>query len=225
MRFSFSVHCLLFLRACVLGTCLPQAFSRRDEPSPQQVQSFFVPSYGVSAGGHSSAARGWNSWGLQANPLTNYAGWVFDDYHLLQQCGLITTTPGFDYYCSIDDGWSAKGGDRYGRTVPDENVFATTGSLKNFSDQIHALGLKVGVYTLPGALQADASATVENTSITVGDILDPKSPIYNSRQAFNWGADGVQQWHDSVVKNFASMSVVQVDPLPPCTERSLVALT
>ena len=205
MRFSFSVHHLLLFNLYALGACLPQGSPKSDDSTVHQVQPFFVPSYAVSAGGYSSAARGWNSWGLQANPLTNYAGWVFDDYHFLQQCGLIATTPGFDYYCSIDDGWSAKGGDHYGRTVPDDNVFSTTGSLKNFSDQIHDLGLKVGIYLLPGALQVDAGATIENTSITIGDILDTKSPIYNSRQAFNWSADGVQQWHDSVVRNLASM--------------------
>ena len=204
MPFHSFIQCLLL---SVLGGCILRAVSSTDTVSPHQTQPFFVPTYGVSAGGHSSSARGWNSWGLQANPLTNYAGWVFDDYHLLQQCASIVTTPGFDYLCSIDAGWSAEGGDLHGRVVPDKRVFSYTGSLANFSDQIHKMGLKVGVYLIPGAFQADVSATIENTNITIAEILDSESPSYFSRHTFRWDADGVQQWHDSVVSNLVSMRV------------------
>lgn len=40
----------------------------------------YVPFYGSSANGHRAPARGWNSFGLQANPLVARAsGFVFDD--------------------------------------------------------------------------------------------------------------------------------------------------
>ena len=72
------------------------------------------------------------------------------------------------------------------------------------------MGMKVGIYLLPGALLADAETIIEDTNITIGEVLDYKSPSYFSRRAFNWSADGVQQWHDSVVKNLASMSVTRI---------------
>ena len=198
MSFQSLLCCLLLLK-------VPSILADQSELSISQPQPFSVIQYGTSAGGHTSSARGWNSWGLQANPLSNYGGWKFDDYHFLQQCSLLVPEPGFDYYCSIDSGWSVDGGDEYGRIMPKESIFSTTGSLANFSAQIHAMGLKVGIYLLPGAFVVDANATIENTTITIGEILDPESPIYYSRRAFNWTADGVQQWHDSVVKNLASM--------------------
>lgn len=69
---------------------------------------------------------------------------------------------------------------------------------------MHSHGYKVGVYLLPGAFVADGGITIENTIIKIDDVLDA-NVTYNLRQAFNRGADGVQQWHDSVVCNLASM--------------------
>jgi len=207
MKFHFCMICLLRFIVLISEASRSQSFVTRPEPSARQTKPFSVPTYNVSAGGFSSAARGWNSWGLQANPLTNYAGFVFNDYHFLQQCGLIVTTPGYDYYCSIDSGWSADQGDEYGRFVEDKSIFSTTGSLANFSDQIHGMGMKVGIYLLPGAFEVDAGTTIENTTLKIGDILDYETPSYFSRRAFNWSADGVQQWHDSVIKHLASVSV------------------
>ena len=171
-----------------------------------QTQPFFVPTYATSAGGFSTAARGWNSFGLQANPSTyKTAGFEFNDYHFAQQCDLMVLTTGFDYYCSIDSGWSLNGGDQYGRIVPDNaNIFTWYKSLAGFADHAHSQGYKVGIYLLPGAFVGDGETTIENTTIKIGDVLDT-SVTYNLRQAFNWGADGVQQWHDSVVCNLASM--------------------
>lgn len=40
------------------------------ELSSVQRQPFFIPTYATSTGGFSTAARGWNSFGLQANPST-----------------------------------------------------------------------------------------------------------------------------------------------------------
>lgn len=183
-------------------------------------QPFTVPTYkATSANGKNSSARGWNSFGLQANGGTHGAAkWDFNDYHFQDQCQYIVTAPGYDYYCSIDSGWSLNGGDQYGRIVPDnQNIFSTTGSLQKFADWAHAKGLKVGVYLLPGALQADTDKTIEETSIKLGEVLDQTwNPAYSLRLPFkDWNADGVQQWHDSVVRNLASMSV---DSPPPPME-------
>lgn len=168
-------------------------------------QPFSVPTYGNSANGHPSAVRGWNSFGLQANSKQLYgnAGFDFNDYHFAQQCDLLQTQPGYDYVCSIDSGWSTTGGDQYGRITEDPKIFSWFHSLKGLGDHLHSKGLKLGVYLLPGSVANDRSATIENTSIKLGDVQDTKYWYY-ARYSFQWGKDGVQQWHDSQIKYLAA---------------------
>lgn len=47
-------------------------------------------------------------------------------------------------YINLDDGWSTMARDADGNLVPDPNKFPN--GMKNVSDQIHALGLKFGLY-------------------------------------------------------------------------------
>ncbi|KAF4301372.1 alpha-galactosidase [Botryosphaeria dothidea] len=47
-------------------------------------------------------------------------------------------------YVNLDDGWSTMARDSDGNLVPDPNKFPN--GMKNVSDQIHALGLKFGLY-------------------------------------------------------------------------------
>lgn len=47
-------------------------------------------------------------------------------------------------YVNLDDGWSTTARDSDGNLVPDPNKFPN--GMKNVSDQIHALGLKFGLY-------------------------------------------------------------------------------
>lgn len=194
----------------VMGVPFTKRLSNTTILATIQTQPFFIPTYATSAGGFSGAARGWNSFGLQANPSTyKTAGFDFNDYHFAQQCDLVVLISGYDYYCSIDSGWSLNGGDQYGRIVPNNaNIFTWYKSLAGFADHAHSQGYKVGIYLLPGAFVGDGGTSIENTTIKIGDVLDT-SVMYNLRQAFIWGAEGVQQWHDSVVCNLASMSVVQ----------------
>lgn len=166
---------------------------------------FYIPFYDASANGHTCPARGWNSFGLQANPATwAVAGFDFNDYHFAQQCNLIVTRPGYDYYCSIDSTWSEDGGDQFGRIQPNASKFNTYG-FKGLADYLHNKGLKIGVYLLPGAFESDQGITIEDTNIKLGDVLDFNTPGYNLRRTFQWGKDGVQQWHDSVIKNLFSL--------------------
>ena len=172
-------------------------------------QPFYVPYYDATANGHQSAARGWNTFGLQANPSTNKAaGWDFNDYHFGQQCDLIVTQPGYDYVCSLDSGWSTTGGDIYGRITEDTTVFSSFGSLRAFGDHLHGKGLKLGIYLLPGSVANDRGVTIENTTIKLGDVQDSTQYFY-ARYSFQWGKDGVQQWHDSQVKYLASQYVAR----------------
>jgi alpha-galactosidase len=114
---------------------------------------------------------------------------------------LLNVTAGYTL-CSIDSGWSGNGGDEFGRLVPDTSVFPNLGEL---ADHLHVQGMQLGVYILPGAFSSDADVTVEGTDIQLGSLFDESQPSYNLRQTFDFSKDGVQQWHNSVVNNFASM--------------------
>ena len=133
-------------------------------------------------------------------------------------------TAGFDYYCSIDSGWSLNGGDQYGCIVPDNaNIFTRYKSLVGFAEHAHSQGYKVGISLLPGAFVGDGWVTIENTSIKIGDVFDT-SVTYNLRHAFNWAADGVQQWHDSVVCNKCESSFVALGSCAAGSSEELVSI-
>lgn len=156
-----------------------------------------VAAYGTSANGFTTPPRGWNTFGLQS--LGN--SFVLNQDNVQAQCDLLNVTAGYTL-CSIDSGWSGNGGDEFGRLVPDPSVFP---DLPGLADQLHNQGKLLGVYILPGPLSADANVTVEGTNIKLGTLFDTSQPSYNLRQTFDFSKDGVQQWHNSVVNNFASM--------------------
>lgn len=56
-------------------------------PRKRQSDGIYVPFYDASANGYTAPARGWNSYGIQANPSTwQNAGFDLNDYqcvHLL----------------------------------------------------------------------------------------------------------------------------------------------
>ncbi|EJD37634.1 glycoside hydrolase [Auricularia subglabra TFB-10046 SS5] len=185
-------------------------------PAPQR-SGIYVPFYDATANNHTSAARGWNSFGLQANPAAAPT-FVFDDLHFAQQCDQLVTRRGGEYYCSLDSGWSGNGGDPFARIVPEPGVFTTFSPvLKGLADHLHERGLKLGVYLLPGAFEGDQDLTIEGTNVRLGDVLDFNEPGYNLRRAFKWGEPGVQEWHDSVIRNLASLGVdmIKLDFLTP----------
>ena len=146
------LHLLAVIVSLLNGPALGTPFIKRSSITTTlaiiQTQPFFIPTYATYAGGFSTAARGWNSFGLQANPSTyKPAGFDLNDYHFAQQCDLMVLTSGFDYYCSIDSGWCLNGGDQYGRIVPDNaNIFTLCKSLAGFADHAHSQGYKVGIY-------------------------------------------------------------------------------
>ncbi|KAH8817368.1 glycoside hydrolase family 27 protein [Xylogone sp. PMI_703] len=199
----------------LLALTLPATIWALPAPQPENADSLVkrdplsVPFYGTSANGFTAPPRGWNSFGMDILGT----GWPQDQDHVQQQCDNLNVGAGFTL-CSIDSGWSGNGGDPLGRLVPDTSVFP---DLKGLADHLHSQGMELGVYILPGALSADAGVTVEGTNIKLGSLFDTTQPSYNLRQTFDFTKDGVQQWHNSVVNNFAEIGVdmIKMDFLTP----------
>jgi len=173
-----------------------------------------VPFYGATASGKTAPARGWNSWVLQQN--TNgaaVAGFEYNVAGFSTQCSVFKghIQSGFDYYCSIDSGWSVGDqGDMNGRIIPDPTIWNTQ-SIQQFATYLHSIGMKLGIYVIPGAFVNDGGKMVAGTQITIGSLfnttVDGRPGInnaYNARNNFDYTKDGVQQWHDSVVQLFNS---------------------
>ena len=173
---------------------------RRDVVATRQ-QTLFVPFYGTSANGFKTQPRGWNSFGLQSLDSAANNNFVFNQAGVQSQCDLLDVGSGYTL-CSLDSGWSGNGGDKFGRIVPDTSVFP---DMTGFAEHLHAQGMLLGVYILPGAFSGDANTIVEGTNIRLGSLFDETQPSYNLRQTFDFSKDGVQQWHNSVINNFASM--------------------
>jgi alpha-galactosidase len=173
-----------------------------------------TPFYGATASGKTAPPRGWNSFVLQSNgPGAVEAGFQFNVANFDTQCGVYygRVQENFDYYCSIDSGWSVGGnGDDNGRFIPDNNVWNTQ-SIQDFAAKLHSNNMKLGLYVIPGAFDQDSQKLVEGTDISIGSLFNYTvdgrpgiSNAYNARHNFDYTKDGVQQWHDSIVKLFDS---------------------
>jgi alpha-galactosidase len=115
-------------------------------------------------------------------------------------------------YCSLDSGWSVgANGDEFGRIIYDNTSF----NIPDLANHLHSEGLKLGVYVVPGGFIADENKTILDTNITIGSVCSGDNGL--SRCNWNYGADGVQQWHDSVVALFASWGVdfIKLDFITP----------
>lgn len=163
--------------------------------------------------GFTSSARGWNSFGIQANAATDSA-FVFNQDNVQEQCDVLASAGlaklGYTY-CSLDSGWSAGNGDANGRIIANSSLFDMTG----LATHLHNEGLKLGVYVVPGALLVDVNKTILNTDITIGSVCSGDNGL--ARCNWDYDADGVQQWHDSVVALFASWGVdfIKLDFITP----------
>lgn len=194
----------IFSTLLVAGTLAlrePAAHASLNTDLAIRQETLFVPFYGTSANGFTSPPRGWNTFGLQSLDSAANGGFVLNQANVQSECDLLNVTAGYTL-CSIDSGWSGNGGDEFGRLVPDTSVFP---DLEGFANHLHGQGMQLGVYILPGAFSSDSDVIVEGTDITLGSLFDESQPSYNLRQTFDFGKDGVQQWHNSVVNNFASM--------------------
>jgi alpha-galactosidase len=164
-------------------------------------------SIATTPNGFDGPARGWNSYGLQANPDVD-PSFLFDEAGVkLQANALANLLTGemkasHDYYISLDSGWSdGSSGDEHGRIIYNETLF----KLSELADYLHGKGLKLGVYVLPGAFCSDENKTISGTGTKIKTIFS--KPITNNgfaRCDLDFNKPATQTWHDTVVDLFAS---------------------
>ncbi|KAI8630700.1 glycoside hydrolase [Xylariaceae sp. FL1651] len=165
--------------------------------------------------GFDAPSRGWNSFGIQANPATD-PSFTFDQAGVINQCDILSTNKALKasgyVYCSLDSGWSVGGnGDEFGRIIADSSKF----DIVALADHLHGEGLMLGVYVVPGAFIADEAKTILGTSTTIGSVCSGDNGL--ARCNFNYSRPEVQQWHNSVVDQFASWGVdfIKLDFITP----------
>ncbi|KAK5998036.1 Alpha-galactosidase 3 [Cladobotryum mycophilum] len=196
------------LSALILGLSATTALAApkataNDKRADQATNALKVISYKNSANGFQGPARGWNSFGIQANSQTT-PNWRFDQSHVITQCDVLASklSGGGYNYCSLDSGWSVGGnGDEYGRIIYDTSVF----NIPQLADHLHSKGLKLGIYVVPGAFLADVNKTIIGTNTKIGDVCHGDEGLI--RCIFDYTRPEVQTWHNSVASLFASWGV------------------
>ncbi|KAI2779081.1 glycoside hydrolase family 27 protein [Daldinia loculata] len=165
--------------------------------------------------GFTGPPRGWNSFGIQANPNTT-PGFSFNQTGVISQCDVLAKTTALKdagyVYCSLDSGWSVGGnGDEFGRIIYDSSIF----DIPSLASHLHAEDLLLGVYVVPGAFTADEAKTILGTSVTIGSVCSGDNGL--ARCNFDYSQPAVQEWHNSVVNQFASWGVdfIKLDFVTP----------
>ena len=172
----FLILGVVFVQATAID---PRTLSLSTRKASQPLKA---PFYGTSANGFTSAARGWDSFGMQKLASSASGGFTLTQASVQAQCDLLNVAAGYTY-CSINSSWSANGGNEFGRIEPDTSAFL---DLAWLADHLHDQGTQLGVYPLQGAFPSDAGVTVEGTDIMLGSLFDTSQTSYNLRQAFDY---------------------------------------
>lgn len=163
-----------------------------------------VINYGNTSNGFNSPVRGWTSFGMQVHSATINPLFQFNQSNIIQQCDVLNTTLDDIYtYCNLDSGWMGKT-DEFGRITYNESIF----DIPKLATHLHSRGLLLGVYVVPGALRADADKTIQGTNTTIGEVCTGSEGL--GRCVFHYDRPEVQQWHDSVVEQFALWLVPKI---------------
>ena len=191
----------------VIDGCYPQPVANSG--------SLQVLETGSTPNGFKTSGRGWNSWGIQATPATTPSWKLFNQSNVINQCSVLARPEfkamGYDV-CSLDAGWSTNTPDEYGRILYNTNLF----DLPELGSYLHGLGLKMGVYIIPGVPCSAANRTIQGTDIQISDVLIGNN---NGLDYCDWdfSKDGVQQWHDSLIELWSSWGVdmIKLDFVTP----------
>ncbi|KAI0129755.1 family 27 glycoside hydrolase [Xylariales sp. AK1849] len=169
----------------------------------------------TTSNGFNAPPRGWNSFGIQANSDTD-ASFTFDQAGVTSQCDVMATNTALKaagyVYCSLDSGWSVGGnGDEFGRIIADSSKV----DIPSLAAHLHDEGLLLGIYVVPRAFIADEGKTILDTDVTIGSVCSGDNGL--ARCNFDFSQPAVQQWHNSVVDQFASWGVdlIKLDFITP----------
>jgi alpha-galactosidase len=199
-------------RSAFVNLLLTVLVSSQDVPSLRILKTTTTPN------GFNSPPRGWNSFGLQSNPDAIAPNtFTFNQEDVMKQADALaellkqhnsSSIAGSDYYISLDSGWSVGDhGDDNGRIEYDDTLFDIPG----MAQTLHDNGLKLGVYVLPGSFANDGDKPILGTdgqgqdggSILIKDTWSGNNNGF-ARMDFDFEKPGVQEWHNSVVDQFAS---------------------
>ncbi|KAL4902186.1 hypothetical protein BDW74DRAFT_186949 [Aspergillus multicolor] len=175
---------------------------------------------GETPNGFLNAAKGWNSWGVQASPRTtpSYPMSIYplvNQEFIIEQCTVLADpdilAAGWDL-CSVDGGWYSSMTDNHGRLVYNSTLF----NIPKLSDYLHSLGLKLGLYSQPGTPCEAANKFIHGTNITVGSTFSGDEDI-NGNCYFDYTNPDTQLYHDSLLALWASWGVdmIKLDYITP----------
>jgi hypothetical protein len=173
---------------------------------------------------------GWSSWSLESTNFPGYGGenWLTEQ-HVLQQADVVAAKlkpHGYDYV-NVDAGWNVDNGknvfDSYGRPIADVKKFPH--GMKYVGDQLHAKGLKFGLYLAVG-LYIDAyndgrTLVYGAPGCTTKDLVYPDlrktSGWDNVSYQMDWSSPCSQKYIDSVADELASWGVdfLKIDGVGP----------
>ena len=137
---------------------------------------------------------GWNSWNIYAAKVTQEL--VLANAKAMANSGLIDH--GWSYM-NIDDVWQGKRGGKYQGIMPNDSTFP---NMQALVDEIHAMGLKAGIYSTPwvesyghhiGGSAMNSEGTFERTKENIA--RNKKLLPYAIGDYHFWDKD-VKQWAD-----------------------------
>ena len=164
---------------------------------------------------------GWNSWDSYGTTVTEeevLANARFMADHLLA-AGWDTLVIDIDWYdpTARAHGYNADAPlvlDGYGRQLPDPARFPSAAGGRGFkplADQVHALGLKLGVHVMRGIprLAVERNLPVKGTGFHARDVVDRGHVCRWNPD--NFGLDqshpGAQAWYDAQIDQFAAWGI------------------
>jgi hypothetical protein len=205
-----------------------------DPTAAQRTDSLRAATGYAASGVAATPYLGWSSWSWES---TQYPGggtaWLTEANVLEQAGALAKTLKPYGYqYVNIDAGWSATSDwvihfDQYGRQAPDPARFPH--GMKYVADQIHALGLKAGIY-LPvgleiGAYRDGRTPIAGAPGCTTKDIVYPDLRTTNgwdSAYKMNFASPCAQKFIDSYAQMIADWGYdfLKVDGIGPGSFKS-----
>jgi hypothetical protein len=152
-----------------------------------------------NAGAAPTPPMGWNPWNAFRTEVDEQK--ILDNASLIVRSGLADA--GYRYI-NIDDGWYLKRG-ADGRVVIRTSIFPSAAagpdgetSFRPFTDRMHAMGLKAGIYTDAGRNNCAQHYDLHSPNLPEGSVLEREVGLYGfeardlTRYFQDWGFDYVK---------------------------------